>query len=252
MFGLSDTSRIDCQAYATFGTSLSNIAFGAASLLIVLRIIAIWNREKIIILIAMGVWVTDVAFLIYEIRNSWSHELNACVLVKPDGIKPGIMGSLIADVVLLLIMLIGLLRLRFGAGDGFNLERVLWKQGLIWLLLAIVCEIPPTVHLSILGEKVTDSLRLPVTQIFQIPNVITMTIAATRMYRSLMDVGSTESLQDGLPDTGSGVRTVSKIRVRSGPFPLSQMESVRTKIDQSSKSQMAGSSLFTSTDSHGR
>jgi len=214
----------------------------------VLRIIAIWNREKIIILIAMGVWVTDVAFLIYgsaQIRNSWSHELNACVLVKPDGIKPGIMGSLIADVVLLLIMLIGLLRLRFGAGDGFNLERVLWKQGLIWLLLAIVCETPPTVFISL-------NLNEPTSYIFQIPNVITMTIAATRMYRSLMDVGSTESLQDGLPDTGSGVRTESKIRFRSGPFPLSQMESVRTKIDQSSKSQMAGSSLFTSTDSHGR
>jgi hypothetical protein len=26
--------------------------------------VAIWNREKIVILIAMGVWVTDVAFLI--------------------------------------------------------------------------------------------------------------------------------------------------------------------------------------------
>jgi hypothetical protein len=25
---------------------------------------AIWNREKIIILIAMGAWVTDIAFLI--------------------------------------------------------------------------------------------------------------------------------------------------------------------------------------------
>ena len=25
--------------------------------------VAIWNREKIIILFAMGVWVTDVAFL---------------------------------------------------------------------------------------------------------------------------------------------------------------------------------------------
>ncbi len=42
------------------------------------------------------------------------------------------------------------------------------------------------------GEKVTDSLRLPVTQMFQNPNTVTMTIAATRMYRSLMDLGSSE------------------------------------------------------------
>ena len=40
------------------------------------------------------------------------------------------MGSLIADVVLLLIMLIGLLRLSttFGEGKMFGVERVLWKQ----------------------------------------------------------------------------------------------------------------------------
>ncbi|KAF8498214.1 hypothetical protein F5888DRAFT_1693597, partial [Russula emetica] len=197
MIGFYDTSRIDCQAYATFGNILPGIAFGAASLLIVLRIIAIWNREKIIILIAMGVWVTDVAFIIngsVRVRESWSYELNACVLLNPESIKPNIMGSLIADVVLLLIMLVGLLRLHFGAGDGFNLERVLWKQGLIWLLIAIVCEIPPTVFISL-------DLNVPLNYIFQVPNLIAMTIAATRMYRSLMDVGSTESAH-GIKDTG--------------------------------------------------
>jgi len=82
------------------------------------------------------------------------------------------MGSLIADVVLLLIMLVGLLRLPFGEGSGYSLERLLWKQvcllrfslwgskftisfyffrkGLIWLLLALICEIPSTVRLSVL------------------------------------------------------------------------------------------------------
>ena len=38
------------------------------------------------------------------------------------------MGSLIADVVLLIIMLVGLLRLRFGADNASGLERILWKQ----------------------------------------------------------------------------------------------------------------------------
>ena len=41
-------------------------------------------------------------------------------------------------------------------------------------------------------EKVIDSLRFPLTQIFQNPNGVAMTIAATRMYRSLMDLGSSE------------------------------------------------------------
>ncbi|KAF8498242.1 hypothetical protein F5888DRAFT_233792 [Russula emetica] len=245
MIGLYDTSRIDCQVYATFGNILPNTAFGAASLLIVLRIMAIWNREKIIILIAMGVWVTDVTFLIIgfvRARDSWSNELDGCILLNPESIKPNFMGSLIADVVLLLIMLVGLLRLRFGAGDALGLERVLWKQGLIWLLIAIVFEIPPTVFICL-------DLNEPLSYIFQVPNLIAMTIASTRMYRSLMDLGSSEILQDSLPDS---VRTVSKMRVRPGPIPLSQMKSVGTEIDRSSKSQMAGSSSYTSTDSHGR
>jgi hypothetical protein len=45
------------------------------------------------------------------------------------------MSSLIADVLLLVIMLVGLLRLRFGSGDTSGLERVLWKQ-VRWLRFA--------------------------------------------------------------------------------------------------------------------
>ncbi|KAF8498241.1 hypothetical protein F5888DRAFT_233899 [Russula emetica] len=245
LIGLDYTSRIDCQAWGTLGLALPNTAFAAASLLIVLRIMAIWNREKIIILIAMGVWVTDVAFLIngsVRVRTSWSYELNTCILLNPGSIKPNIMGSLVADVVLLLIMLIGLLRLRFGAGDALGLERVLWKQGLIWLLIAIVCEIPPTVFICL-------DLNEPMSFIFQPPSLIIMTIAATRMYRSLMDLGSSEISQESLSDSG---RTVSKMRVRAVPIPLSQMKSVPTETDQPLKSQMAGSSSYISTDSHGR
>jgi len=49
-------------------------------------------------------------------------------------------------------------------------------------------------------------------------------------------------------------RTLSKLRARSAsaPIPLSQMEAGCTEIDQSSKSQMAGSSSYISTDSQGR
>ena len=49
-------------------------------------------------------------------------------MLNPESIKPNILGSLITDVVLLLIMLVGLFRLRFGAGDEFHLERILRKQ----------------------------------------------------------------------------------------------------------------------------
>ena len=89
---------------------------------------------------------------------------------NPGILTSNIMGSLFADIALLLIMLIGLFRLHFGSG-AIGLERVLrnqvrwlrfllWcskftdlifiRKGLVWLLLAIVCEIPPAVCLCIL------------------------------------------------------------------------------------------------------
>ncbi|KAN0120501.1 hypothetical protein V8E52_004328 [Russula decolorans] len=82
-------------------------------------------------------------------------------------------------------MLVGLFRLSFEAGDAFGIKRVLQNQGLIWLLLAIVCEIPPTVFVCL-------DLNDPMNWIFETPNGVVMTIAATRMYRSLMDLGSSE------------------------------------------------------------
>ena len=63
-----------------------------------------------------------------QVRVSWSHDRKTCVLLNPGSIQPNIVGSLIADVVLLIVMLIGLLRLHLGAGNGFFLGRVLWKQ----------------------------------------------------------------------------------------------------------------------------
>jgi hypothetical protein len=71
---------------------------------------------------------------------------------------------LASDVVLLLTMLVGLLRLRKD-GTLFGLGKLLWKQaggthspslivyifrkGLVWLFLATVAEVPPVVSLII-------------------------------------------------------------------------------------------------------
>jgi hypothetical protein len=57
-------------------------------------------------------------------------------VVNIDSTKPAIIGSLVSDIGLLLIMLIGLLPLR---GDVFVLGRTLWKQVRWWQFpLAVV------------------------------------------------------------------------------------------------------------------
>jgi hypothetical protein len=49
-----------------------------------------------------------------------------------DSIKYAVIGSLVFDIGLLLIMLIGLLRLRCEEGGAFALGRILWKQVRWW------------------------------------------------------------------------------------------------------------------------
>ena len=94
-------------------------------------------------------------------------------MLKFEATKPTVFASLLTDVVLLLIMLIGLLRLRLGAGGTFDLGRLLWNQvrwwlfslavihaislmgiftrkGIIWLLIATIAEVPTSVRLAIL------------------------------------------------------------------------------------------------------
>ena len=87
-------------------------------------------------------------------------------MLNTEKTKPSIIASLITDIILLLIVLIGLLRLLHNGGGSFGLGRLLWKQvgsgrshipvprftylfplpkGVIWLLMATIAEVPPMV-----------------------------------------------------------------------------------------------------------
>jgi len=246
MVGFDTTTPINCQLWVTFEVFFAYLAFAASSLLIVLRIIAIWNRKRIILVIAMGVWMTDISLLIYgvvRLRSTWSPELNTCALLNLETTKPTVIGSLTTDIALLFIMLIGLIRMRLKTGTVFGLAHILWKQGLIWLLLAIVAEVP-TSTLMILNLNVSLNL-MP-----QTPTMIIVTIAATRIYRSLISFGPSEISHES--PQGSG-RTMSEMRVRSGPIPLNRMEvSVRTECEQYPASKMSCSGSLISTEPQGR
>jgi len=51
-----------------------------------------------------------------------------CVLYDTESNKPNIIVTLITDIILLLIMLIGLLRLRHHGVGTFGLGQLLWNQ----------------------------------------------------------------------------------------------------------------------------
>jgi hypothetical protein len=91
-----------------------------------------------------------------------------CVTINTPSNTAALIAMAVTDIVLLLIMFVGLLRLRAqgGGGSTFGLARLLWKQvrrlfslidrghfglwdiffqGVIWISLATIAEVPPAV-----------------------------------------------------------------------------------------------------------
>ncbi|KAF8487406.1 hypothetical protein DFH94DRAFT_26175 [Russula ochroleuca] len=187
----------------------------------------------------MAIWVTNNALLLLgtiQLRAKWSPESNACIQSNSNGTKNAIIGSLFSDVVLLLIMLIGLFPLYREGGGALTLARTLWKQGLIWLLIATVAEVPSTVFLIL-------NLNAPLNRITRDSSMIIVTIAATRLYRSLTNIYSSNISLESPRGTG---RPVSEQWVQPRTIPLNRMEvSVRTEFDQFSTQSRSGTCVNT-------
>jgi hypothetical protein len=58
----------------------------------------------------------------------WSPEAKTCIVPNFNTTEPAVIGSLVTDLALLLIMLLGLLRVSLEAGGVFGMARFLWKQ----------------------------------------------------------------------------------------------------------------------------
>jgi len=145
-------------------------------------------------------------------------------------------------------MLVGLFRVRCDGGGRFGLAQVLWRQGLIWLLLAAAAEIPPLVLNTL-------HLNDPLDSMFQLPSWVTMAIAGTRMYRSLADFASrsTDIAHNNLQTIKFAVQETNRIDTAS--CPTNQMEvAVHIVSEQQVTPRMICDDLCTSTDEqmHGK
>jgi len=214
---LNTTTPINCQVWITFEVTFGYIALSAASLLIVIRITAIWDRNKVVMAIATSLWAINVAVLIQgvvRVRSDWADFLPGCIVFNSHSAKLNIIVSLITDILLLLIVLVGLLRLHSDGLGTYGIGRLLWKQGVMWILLATIAEVPPAV-------LVTMDLNDPLNLMFMLPSLFIMSIAATRMHRSLTEFGSGGA--DIAPDLlQNGSAKVSRLKWNQAP--RSQLE----------------------------
>ncbi|KAI0287045.1 hypothetical protein BC826DRAFT_76281 [Russula brevipes] len=236
-----------CQALLTSFSVCDNVALAAAELLIVLRIIAIWNKRKVVGAIAIGIWLTNIAFLIHTSSQlrSGNPAPDSCLPRNVGISKLSTISTLVTDIVLLLIMLVGLLRLRVQGAGMFSLGQLLWKQGIVWLLIATLAGALPTIFLLLNLNDVWSIM-------FQFPWMISISIAATRMYRSLTDFVSgvsdmyPHSTEAG-PKGGSG--TTLRFSQNAAAQPLKQLEvAVHSTKEWYPMAQMSYHGSYASTD----
>ncbi|KAI0248179.1 hypothetical protein BJV78DRAFT_1363709 [Lactifluus subvellereus] len=190
----TDGGKVPCEPFeiAIFALAYANWAF--ASLIIVLRVIAIWNHKKIPSRLAIGVWLVGLALNIYSLTTmnvSYNATPGTCTISSLHKLLVNSVGVLVVDVVLLMSMLIGLLRFTHRSSTG--IWHLLYQQCIIWIALAGMAEVPFLVLISL---DLNDSLNY----MFSGVTMTILSIGAARMYRSLSQHGSfTEYMSSDLP-----------------------------------------------------
>ncbi|KAH9993250.1 hypothetical protein BJV77DRAFT_999543 [Russula vinacea] len=179
--GFDAVQPLDCKVWLISVYFFAYLAFVFASALIVLRIVAIWERNLIVITIAISAWFVNIVIYIRSMARAdamWDPAANTCIILHTQRSVEPVTITLVEDFILLALMLSGLRR--YGEAGMFGLWRFLYYQGLFWLALVTVAEIPPTVFILL---DLNDYLNL----MFQVPELIMMAVGASRIYRCLAD-----------------------------------------------------------------
>jgi len=116
-----------------------------------------------------------------RVESVWSSESNSCLVLHSERSFAAIIVTLVEDSVLLALMLSGLRRYKELGMVG--IWRLLYRQGLLWLAVVTVAEIPSVVFIIL---DLNDYFNL----MFQVPELIIMAVGASRIYRSLADYSS--------------------------------------------------------------
>ncbi|KAI0252495.1 hypothetical protein BJV78DRAFT_339553 [Lactifluus subvellereus] len=176
LIGLSLEKAVACQPWFDFQYITAYTALALGSFIMILRINAIWDGHRWVLVASIGAWLTNIVLMIRSLIITPAYWKPALLICAPDDIRKGlanITSTLCSELFLLLVMIAGLVRQR----DHY-IGRLLFKQGLIWFVVAVVAEVPPAVLLYL-------NLSDPWNVMFQTPGLIIMTICVTRMHRGL-------------------------------------------------------------------
>ncbi|OBZ76245.1 hypothetical protein A0H81_02950 [Grifola frondosa] len=151
-----------------------------SSTLIAIRITGIWNRKRPVIIFAVSVILADIVMILYAfIRGrgaAWNPVLQACIEIDTIRVQTSAVAVFVLDVLMFVVMIIGIWMMRVSG----SLWRVVYHQGIIWFLVAVIAYTPLVVLISL-------NLNDAINRLWQTPFFVAMTICAARMHRGLFE-----------------------------------------------------------------
>ncbi|KAF8994554.1 hypothetical protein BDQ17DRAFT_1088963 [Cyathus striatus] len=197
--GFNLTKEYNCEAWMKIVFVLSYLGLGFASALLVLRTIAFWDRQLFVSVLAIATFFLNVGFVLYAMDQAhakWDPISGACVAEQTKDNKTNAIITLVTDLVLLFLMLLGIWRKKIAGG----LWKMIYRQGIVWIFAATLGEVPCVLLFCL-------NLNDPMNLLFQTPSLVTMSICATRMYRELAEYAKPVHNR----------RTISAIEIGLGP-----------------------------------
>ncbi|KAI0256391.1 hypothetical protein BJV78DRAFT_463342 [Lactifluus subvellereus] len=196
--GSSGPSKINCQAVIDIGFVFGYLTLLFASALIILRISALWQCNKVVIAIASAAWIAEMISYIYSTIIFRGYDAGgACTIHHAEDTKISTVTTFVTDLILLVLMLIGVLRWN-GEHQRDGIWWLLYMQGLGWVLAFTLAEMPPMVFVIL-------NLNEPMNVMFLTPGLIITSLCASHMHRGLSDHGTTD--ESALAAVGSGERS---------------------------------------------
>ncbi|KAI9462185.1 hypothetical protein F5148DRAFT_1286458 [Russula earlei] len=242
LVGINMSTQIDCKALVIFAFIFAYLSFLFAAGLVILRIYALWERSMTVLLLSSALWIANTVAFIYNAVVARGRRVGEfCEVDHLVETRVAILSTFTTDLVLLALMLSGVLRWKEGRQKG-GIWWVLYKQGLLWVLVFTLADIPPVILIilnlngashepgtfvgwNVIGKTLTKR-PTSTPQMFMVPGMIVMSIGALRMHRGLVNSPALNSTLSAEAAGGKGPSTMTEIRFGSSSPPNSREEGV--------------------------
>jgi len=217
LVAFDQSNGVNCEALLIMAFIFSYITFMSASCMIIARIYALWEQKTTIALITFAVFLGNTTAYIYNITITRARRVDSfCQVDHIVDIRITTISGLVTDIVLLSLMLFGVSRWK-QARLMSGIFRIMYTQGLIYVVVITIADIPPVVFILL-------NFNLPMDQMFMVPAMIIQAVTAMRMYRGLIDSFAVNCPVVGVIGTDlKGLSTKSAIKF-TDPSRLNRQE----------------------------